>query len=309
MRRVSFFVGAIFYVVITGAQAQQNPLSSFLDAIGKVGKGISSSSQEESGPLVDILKTYASANTSTLNAGAACEAVTRGYLVKKSETDLKLASYGAASAGYLLNAQDIAQCAVGPAGASQVSRIPVSQAIDQVGANLAMSVIAAKAGGLVIPQVTANAQNALALLEANKTANGDLIRKLKETGLVGDDSPTTASSAEVIQMTAKDAVSDFKSNNFAFKSKYDGKVLAISGVIQNITGSGQRATVTLVGHKPADLNDQGFQDLVRCEVSDQAALSKVINLKRGQMVKVMGLYKPATQAFPVGVELQKCQPN
>lgn len=308
-RKASLFVGVMFCLVAATTEAQQNPLSGLLDAISKVAKPGANNSQDENSSMVDILKTYAAANTAAFYAGDACRMVANGTGVQRSDADFKLGSYGSASAGYLLTAENLAQCAVGPSGASQVTRIPLSQAIDQVGVNLAMSVIAAKAGGLVTSQTTTNARNALTLLNVNKGANDELIRKVRETGLVGDAAPTTVSNAESVHMTAKDAVSAFKSNNFAFKSKYDGKVLTISGTIQNITGSGQRATVTLVGYRPADLNNQGFQDVVRCEVSDQAALAKVMDLKRGEATKATGLFKPATQAFQIGIELQRCQPD
>jgi uncharacterized protein (DUF1330 family) len=229
--------------------------------------------------------------------------------VAKLEADFQLGNYVNASSGYLMAAKNLAQCAVGPVGSRNVKRIPLSQAINETGITLAMSVIADKAGGLVTQQTKINAKNAFTLLNANKTANEELIRNLKETGLVGDAAPTTVSNAKPVHMTAMDAVRAFKNNQFAFKSKYGGKILTISGTIQSITGSGQRASITLVGYKQADRKNQGFQDVVSCEVRDQAALSKVMNLKNGEATKVTGLFEPATQALQVGIELQRCQPD
>jgi hypothetical protein len=303
-QRTSLFIGLMFCLVTTTAEAQ-NPFSGFLESINKVTKP---SAQNEDSSLVDILKTYAAANT-VLGAVDACSVVASGIGVQKLEADFKLGNYVNASSGYLLAAKNVAQCAVGPVGARQVTRIPLSQAINETGVTLAMSVIADKAGGLVTPQTKINAKNALTLLNVNKTANEELIRNLKETGLVGDAAPTTVSNAKSVHMTAEDAVSAYKSNNFAFKSKYDGKVLTISGTIKNISGSGQRATVTLVGNKHADLKKQSFSDVVSCVVSDQAALAKVMNLKSGAATKVTGLFKPETQALQIGIELQRCQPD
>lgn len=304
-------VGILAATISVPAMAQQSLLSNLLGKLKQASSSNATSStglniQGQPNDLVEILQNYA-ANSPSIYAYTACRAILNDDAYATSQAKLRLGEYGMATAGFLMHASEVAACAVSPEGISQVERIPLPQAFDGVGASLAMAVISSKLDNAVLPQTSIQAKDAMALLAHNASANAELIANLKETGLVGDPAPTTVSSASAIGLTAKGAVAAFNSNTFAFKSKYDGKVLEITGVVQNISGSGQRATVTLVGYKPANMDDQGFQHLVRCVVSDPRSLPKVMELKVGKSTKVTGLFKPDTQSFSIGIELQRCK--
>jgi hypothetical protein len=293
----------------TTAQAQDNPVSGFLKSLGSIGQKGSTKSQDKpvDNALVEILKTYAQADSSARNAYDACTSLARGTGLKQTDADFKLGNYVAANAGYRLHAEYYAKCAVDPSEDLGVARIPVSKAVDMVGANLAMSVIAASLVGLETPQSAIDARNALTLLNANPEANKDFIQKVRETGLAGR--APAAPGGKPVAMTAKAAISDFKANTFAFESKYAGKTLTISGPIQSISGSDGRATITIFGFKAADPNNQSLNDEVRCMVSDSAALPSVMKLKTGAKATVSGLFQPSTQVLHYGIELQNCRVN
>lgn len=272
--------------------------------------------------LVAILKTYANAGSASL-AGNDCQGVAYGEnthsgLADKGEAQFKLHNYVEASINFKAFASQVANCAVG-ADSLGAQRIPLPRAFNQVGTALADAVLASSIfyngqGATVPPEVRVDAQNAMSLLNNDPAANAGLILSLKKTGLFGTPAAAAglandsdAANGTTIPLTAKEAVTGFKSNAFAFKSRYAGKMLEISGPIQSIGDSGSGgATVTLVGYKPANMDNQGFQDLVRCDVSAPPALVRVAELKKGEKATVVGVYEPAKAVFGT-IELQQCR--
>ncbi|GAB1394097.1 hypothetical protein MASR1M60_22610 [Rhodocyclaceae bacterium] len=307
-QRFSLAAGVLSLATMAVEAQQMNPLQSILQTIEKTvptQEAVTDRMGGDNASMVEILKTYAAGS---LAGGGWCEHHTKSS-VESAGADFKLGNYSMASTRYLQLAQSASGCAVGKS-VNPSLRVPVSQAVDVVGKYLGMSVIAAKAAGYRTPAEVNHARNALTLLSANATANADMIQKVKETGFVGDTTPAPASDMAPIPMTAKNAVSTYKSNEFSFERKYDGKVLRISGTIEKISGSGRRATITLLGHvASSEFDDQGFKDVVRCDVTDPAALDRVMNLKRGDETKVTGLYQPAKQVLKVGIELHGCKPS
>lgn len=185
-RRANLFLGVVLCLFGATAHAQQNPLSALLGAAKT-----DADTAGANGPMVKLLKTYAAANTTSNNAFQACRSLSFGVGLKKYEADFKLGNYLSANAGYLIIAENYALCAVGQGQPVPTSRPSLSQAFDLVGANLAMSVVAASKAGLETPEAQTNARNALTLLSPNSEANKDLIDAVKATGLAG----TVASAA------------------------------------------------------------------------------------------------------------------
>jgi hypothetical protein len=186
-------------------------------------------------------------------------------------------------------------------------RIPLEKAYSDVGQLLATAVLAQQAAGVVDGQTAADAKNAMVLLKTNAAANQAMIAKLAATGLVPE--LATKSGSHAIEMTAQQAVAAYKSNTFGFNSRYSGKELQITGPIENISGSGQSASVELQGYMPKNPQDQGFQDMVICQVGDPGQLQRVADLSKGQTVTLHGLYNPNAQYMKVGITLLNCAVN
>lgn len=105
-------------------------------------------------------------------------------------------------------------------------------------------------------------------------------------------------------MTAKDAATKYIANSFAFLRTYSNKTLQIKGRVQSINGHDDRASVTLEGIIQKDINDQGWQHIVACNVQSKDALDDVARISKGDMITVQGIFTPRT--LP-GVSLDDCR--
>lgn len=254
-------------------------------------------------------------NITSAGLESACAKVPDAYSQANRNEQAISVSTAAAISGLLTSADTIAACASDaenpPSSEPNLDtlfvprpRVPLKKAYTDVGQLLATTVIASQSAGVADGQTALNARNAVILLRTDAAANKPTIDKLIATGLV----PELAASdkgSDVIHMTAKQAVSAYKSNSFGFNTKYSGKQLQITGPIENISGSGQSATVELEGYMPANPQDQGFQDMVLCQVGAPSQLQRVGGLSKGQTVTVQGLYNSNTP-YAMGVTLLNC---
>lgn len=331
MKKITAVFAVTLVVSVGTVQAQQSPLSGLFNNIKSLGSSIQSIGQSASptasasaaspdvglpqSPLVGILQLYAQdAATQGFDEHQACSPnslSTTDSMIRGGEAQFKLGNFSTASGALKLGAEAIASCAVGPNDipanlqGAHWQRVPLDAAISQVGRALAFSALAAQRANIVTSVTITDANNAMQLLQSDPQANNATINQLKASGLA-----VTAIGAEtgntVTTMMAADAVARYKANNFGFNSKYSGKKLQIRGQVQAIGGAGASAIITLLGYMPKNPQDQGFQDVVRCDVVDPTALQRVENLSKGQMTSVIGLYNPATSALQVGIELQSC---
>ncbi|WP_250516223.1 OB-fold putative lipoprotein [Caballeronia sp. INDeC2] len=301
-------------IAVTSApvMAQQNPIAGLLGAVQSLahtlGGGASpqnSSDTAQPGNLDAIVTTYAQdAQGSGMNVYIACSPVTNQTIESGTNAALakmRLGDYALASASLRLNAEWLASQAAGPKPC-----VSTASVYSRMGQLLALSALAARNGGLSTDATNIDARNALALLQSDPANNKQLIDQLGSSGLVGSVN-ATAPATESVSMSASDAVTRYKQNTFGFNTKYSGKVLRMNGKVQSIVGSGQTAVVTLVGHTPKNIDDQGFQDLVRCDIGDPSSLSAAADLVKGQATTLSGLYKPDSQALKIGIELQSCR--
>lgn len=249
---------------------------------------------------------------------SACSYTPHAYRDAKRSESLLDQNTASAIAYLLMDADTISACASDadnpPSAEPKVDslfiprpRVPLAKAYSDVGQILATTVLAQQAADVVDGQTAVNAKNAMVLLETNATANRATIAKLAATGLVPELATTNGSHA--LAMTARQAVAAYKRNTFGFNAKYSGKQLQITGPVENISGSGQSASVELNGYMPANPQDQGFQDMVICQVGDPAQLQRVANLSKGETVRVHGLYNPDAQYMKVGITLLNCAIN
>lgn len=248
---------------------------------------------------------------------SACSETPAAYRDANRSEQLLAQNTAGAISSLMMDAETIAACASNtnnpPSYSSRDTldiprpRVPLEKAYSDVGQILAITVLAQQSTGVVDGQTTANAKNAMVLLQTNATDNESMIAKIVATGLVPEMAGNGGSHA--ITMTAQQAVAAYKSNTFGFNSKYSGKELQITGAIENISGSGQSATVSLMGYMPKDPQDQGFQNMVMCRVGAPAQIQRVASLSKGQAVTVRGLYSPDS-AFNMGsVTLLNCSLN
>lgn len=186
-------------------------------------------------------------------------------------------------------------------------RVTLEKAYSDVGQILGTAVLAQQAAGVIDGQAAADAKNAMVLLKTNATANQAMIKKLAATGIVPE--LATESESHGIAMTARQAVTAYKTNKFSFNNKYSGKELQITGPIENISGSGKLAMIALDGYMPANPHDQGYQDMVICQVGDPGQLQRVANLSKGQTVRLHGLYNPGAGYTSIGITLLNCAVN
>lgn len=94
-----------------------------------------------------------------------------------------------------------------------------------------------------------------------------------------------------ISATAEALVAKFTNNSFGFDQQYIGKTIEAVGTVRNISGSRDKALVTLLGNKKKSKDDLGWQDEITCVVSDQKALQAAAELEKGKTYKVRGIYK------------------
>ena len=151
-----------------------------------------------------------------------------------------------------------------------------------------------------------NAQNALVLLKLNPSSNKNLIEQIEKSGILPA-KPAVASKTPLMTMSAHEVATKYIANSFAFDQKYSGKTLQVRGEIQSISGSANAAYISLIGVRTKDINDEGWNDVVRCDITEKSALEGVLNISKGETIAIQGLYDPEHQALKGGVELQDCK--
>lgn len=192
-------------------------------------------------------------------------------------------------------ASNIAACALGGFWS------PLNQAKDDVGHLLAISSINFSRTGVLTDDSVLHAKYALVLLKLNEGANQTYISELETAywpkGAIADSQASLA-------MTAKDAVAKYQENSFGFKRQYTNKTIQIKGRVQKIAGSENSATIVLEGGVKKNINDQGWQDIVLCNVKNSAALDDASRISKGDTVTVQGVFVPGR--LP-GVSLDDCR--
>ena len=209
----------------------------------------------------------------------------------------KMGQYSMAGADALIQAQTVAACALKTPGT-------IPQAENTVGLLLAVSAISNHKAGLDTPETIITAQDALTLLKLDASGNQDMISQVEKSGVIPAKAPTSEKSPYV-KMTAHDAATKYTGNGFAFKKEYSGKTLRVSGEIQSIMGSEKSAFIVLAGvHKP-NHNDENWNDVVQCTITEENAMKDAMNISKGQKISVQGIYSP--KQFQSGVALQDCR--
>lgn len=195
-----------------------------------------------------------------------------------------------------LNAEEVAVCAV------KRNALPLPEAEQIVGENLAESAIALHRAGMDTPETITSAKNALALLNMDATKNASLISALNSSGVLPE-APPTASSDASYTMTAAEAASQLMANGFAFRHKYTGKTLKITGKVRAVTG-GKSVFILMDGAPQAHA---GLDDQVTCTISNPAYINAAMSISSGQKLTVQGIYTVPTPSWEaVGVGLQDC---
>ena len=172
-----------------------------------------------------------------------------------------------------------------------------------VGFYLGWSVLANHKAGLDTPEGIRNAQYALILLKQDAQANKNLISLIENSGVLPD-VPVAAENPD-IKMTAFNAATQYSGNSFAFKRKYTGKTLRVSGEVERINGSDKSALIVLAGIHKKNPNDEGWSDVVQCTITDNSAINQAMNISKGQKISVQGIYKP--DQYTTGVSLDDCR--
>lgn len=283
---------------------QSNPLSDLLGTIKKIAAGPNGTQKEAAqaapaGQEVgagdastdDIMRSIASDFTYKANASF-CE-----FYPKQDDQILlaqKTGKYNDAGIKAKLQASYEAACALGNHGST------LAQAKGDVGTLLAISALNFHRGGMVTDDTVLDAKYAKALLKLNEGTNRQLIAQLDET--FWPKGPT-ADARAFATMSGLEAATKYQQNTFSFERTYAGKTLQIKGRVQNITGSDSRAAMTIEGIKRG-VDQQGWQDIVRCEIKDKAAVDDAAQISKGDAVSVQGVFKKGP--LP-GVSLEDCR--
>jgi hypothetical protein len=289
------------------ASAQQaNPISNLLGTLQKIAAGPSGVPAQAALPVParqDTGATDASTDDILQSVGAArlhqVDASSCKFYRELSSKNMALAQrteryYDAAiSAGN--QAANEAACAIQGYG------MPLAQAKTEVGILLAISALNTYKADKVFDQTVRDAKYAKALLALNPAANQQWIQQLDEAfwprGPVSDANAFAS-------MSGLEAATKYQKNTFAFERGYGGKTLRIKGRVLNITGSDARASIMLEGVKK-DVDQRGWQDSIRCEIKDAAALDAAAQISKGDTVSVQGVYK---KGLLPGVSLEDCRP-
>lgn len=109
---------------------------------------------------------------------------------------------------------------------------------------------------------------------------------------------TSISTEKPIAVSSKDLTKTFEENELAANEKYNNKVLAVSGKIENIAETMGNITVSLQGHN-AILS-------VMCNFAESEK-SSVTKLKKGQQVTLVGKGDGMTMGLYVGLKECKVQ--
>lgn len=308
-RKTSVIVAMAGMLGITSAHADGLGLLSTLSNIGKqlqrqIGPADGSSqpasqpsnnSSTNAGSPKDIMQTLADSST-TQQQSALCEPEFFQQEEQAALAKIKSGDLAGGGTDAKLNAEEIAVCAV------KRNALPLVEAEQIAGENLAESAIALHRAGMDTPETIASAKNALTLLNVDASKNASLISALNSSGVLPV-APPTASSDASYTMTAADAASQLMSNNFAFNHKYGGKTLKITGKVRAITGR-QNVFIAMDGVPQAD---PGINDQVTCTISNPAYTNAAMSISKGQKVTVQGVYTiPAQSWLQAGVDLQDC---
>ena len=303
-RKTSVIVAMAGILGLTSAHANGLGLLSTLSNIGKQlqrqigpvgGSSQPGNSSTAAGSPENIMQALADSSV-TQQQSTACDP--RFFQQEEQATLAKIKNGDLASGGTdaKLNAEEIAVCAV------KRNALPLVEAEQIAGENLAESAIALHRAGMDTPETITSAQNALTLLNIDASKNASLISALNSSGVLPE-APPTASSDASYTMTAADAASQLMANNFAFNHKYGGKTLKIAGKVRAVTG-GKNVFIAMDGVPQAD---PGINDQVTCAISNPADINAAMSISRGQKITVQGIYSvPAQSWMQAGVGLQDC---
>ena len=303
-RKTSVIVAMAGILGLTSAHANGLGLLSTLSNIGKQlqrqigpvgGSSQPGNSSTAAGSPENIMQALADSSV-TQQQSTVCDP--RFFQQEEQATLAKIKNGDLASGGTdaKLNAEEIAVCAV------KRNALPLVEAEQIAGENLAESAIALHRAGMDTPETITSAQNALTLLNIDASKNASLISALNSSGVLPE-APPTASSDTSYTMTAADAASQLMANNFAFNHKYGGKTLKIAGKVRAVTG-GKNVFIAMDGVPQAD---PGINDQVTCAISNPADINAAMSISRGQKITVQGIYSvPAQSWMQAGVGLQDC---
>jgi len=113
---------------------------------------------------------------------------------------------------------------------------------------------------------------------------------------VTNSATSSTSTEKPLAVSSKDLTKTFEENELAANEKYNNKILAVSGKIENIAETMGNITVSLQGHN-AVLS-------VVCNFAESEK-SSVTKLKKGQQVTLVGKGDGMTMSLYVG--LQECK--
>ncbi|MHB1641336.1 MAG: hypothetical protein ACYCS8_01590 [Acidithiobacillus sp.] len=236
--------------------------------------------------------------------GGICGSILEGVVhteVTNSTNDFKMGDYGQSASGSLNAAQTIAYCYQHRHTMSQ------AEAYTNVGNLLAMSAIADKEMGSPLSMSGPTAVYAAAMLRVAQP-DSIILKTLTRDGLLGYNSPKPG--VPTAMMTATQAVRNYLGNPMAFKHRYNGKTLTITGKIsQIISEAGNSAEVVVNGEPWVRKNNLSFDDEVGCFVQP-AQSSTLMSMDKGDEVSMRGVFdtgNPLYKAtFMSGVVLFGC---
>lgn len=296
------FVGVILHIVFMlvslPASADESPLSNLFGAIASLGKtlttpGTGTQVQNETTSPDQIMKQLASQQMLP-----PCDPDFTKREIDSAINKFKMGEYSMAGAAALVQAQSVAACSLNGKGMS------LPEAKDTVGLLLAISAISNHKGGLDTPETAIHGRYALTLLKLNAGKNHDLISQVEKSGVIPTGVPMSATSPYV-EMTAHDAATQYTNNSFRFKKEYSGKTLRVNGEIERIGGSNNNAYIVLAGIHKASHDDEGWNDVVQCTITEPTAMNDAMNISKGQKIFVQGVYSP--KSYQMGVSLDDCR--
>jgi hypothetical protein len=111
-------------------------------------------------------------------------------------------------------------------------------------------------------------------------------------------SNATVSTEKPITISSKDLTKTFEENELAANEKYNDKILAVSGKVENIAETMGNITVSLQGHNAV------LSVMCNFEESEKPSVTKV---KKGQQVTLIGKGDGMTMGLYVGLQGCKVQ--
>ncbi|MDP3514962.1 MAG: hypothetical protein Q8S20_19650 [Sulfuritalea sp.] len=276
--------------------ADANPLSSLLGGLGKLGNAIEQSGGQAASKGAtngdEIMRQLASQDLSPY-----CNPSFTEKNIKATADKFRMGQYAMVGPEAFLIAQRVASCAL------KGTSITGSNEKNIVGQLLALSSIANHKAGVDSPETTIRAQNALTLLRLDAEGNKDLIAQVETSGALPEKVRMSSINATT-KMSAFDLATKYQKNTPTFVREYSGKTLQVNGIIKSIAGDANRALIVLNGI-PKSRDEQGWQDVVQCQVTDAGALSDVMNIGKGGNVSVRGVYMK--KQLDIGPSLYDCR--